>query len=260
MTLSTLGVGQPTLGGGSAFSYDAVNFDGTNDWLTRGADFSGTSDSATGILYWFAKWTTSTSILSQLFTSNSGHINAGVHDGTINPNGSVNINLQNAAATATLNVRTSGGLNNGAWHSFLASWDVNAAAGSRTFHLYVDDVSDKTILTDTGIAFNVDYTDTDWAVGALVSGSFKLISDLAEFYFAPGQFLDFSNVTNRRKFIDASNKPVDLGANGSTPTGAQPLVYLHVDAAEAANNFAANAGSGAGMTVNGALSLASTKP
>lgn len=53
--------------------------------------------------------------------------------------------------------------------------------------------------------------------------------DLAEIWFAPGVFLDFSNPANRAKFHDNSHKPVRLGDDGSTPTGSPPLLYMHLD-------------------------------
>jgi hypothetical protein len=54
------------------------------------------------------------------------------------------------------------------------------------------------------------------------------IADVADVYFAPGQFLDLSIPGNVAKFISAG-KPVDLGSDGSTPTGIAPLVFLSGD-------------------------------
>jgi hypothetical protein len=41
------------------------------------------------------------------------------------------------------------------------------------------------------------------------------------------EYIDFSQEANRLKFFDAFNNPVDLGADGSTPTGSQPLIYMN---------------------------------
>ena len=38
--------------------------------------------------------------------------------------------------------------------------------------------------------------------------------------------MDFTTTSNRRKFIDASGNPEDLGSDGSTPTGTAPEIYL----------------------------------
>ena len=40
-------------------------------------------------------------------------------------------------------------------------------------------------------------------------------------------YTDYSSEANRLKFFDAFGYPVDLGSDGSTPTGTQPLIYLN---------------------------------
>jgi hypothetical protein len=47
---------------------------------------------------------------------------------------------------------------------------------------------------------------------------------------------------------------VDLGATGTTPTGAQPLIYMP------AGDPATNAGTGGNFTVTGTLDVSSTSP
>ena len=54
-------------------------------------------------------------------------------------------------------------------------------------------------------------------------------TDLAEVWFAPGVFIDFSNPANRAKFHDGAGRPVSLGVDGSNPTGSPPLLYMHLD-------------------------------
>lgn len=58
-------------------------------------------------------------------------------------------------------------------------------------------------------------------------------------------FLDITVEANRRKFIDALGKPVDLGADGSTPTGSQPEIFAPD------GNIGTNLGSGGNATVTG---------
>lgn len=55
-----------------------------------------------------------------------------------------------------------------------------------------------------------------------------LTCDIAEFYFNPGVFIDFTSPTNRAKFHTAGLKPAPLSGDGSAPTGSAPLVYLSV--------------------------------
>jgi len=58
-------------------------------------------------------------------------------------------------------------------------------------------------------------------------------------------FLDITVEANRRKFIDALGKPVDLGTDGSTPTGTQPEIFAPD------GNIGTNLGSGGNATVTG---------
>ena len=79
---------------------------------------------------------------------------------------------------------------------------------------------------------------------------------MAEFWL-DDSFIDFSNATNRQKFYSSGGDAVDLGSDGSTPTGSAPLVYLHLDSGETGNNFASNAGTGGDLSVTaGALTNA----
>ena len=69
--------------------------------------------------------------------------------------------------------------------------------------------------------------------------------------------IDFSSSTNREKFRSSGGAAVDVGSDGSTPTGSSPLVYLHLDSGETGNNFASNAGTGGDLSVTaGALTNA----
>ena len=43
--------------------------------------------------------------------------------------------------------------------------------------------------------------------------------------------------SNRRKFINADLTPVDLGANGQTPTGTSPTIYMTGTPTEFLNNL-----------------------
>jgi hypothetical protein len=236
---------------------DAADFDGTNDYARRVAGLTGAADSKSGI---FSAWVQFDTALgapgNTLFaglTSLAGVISrfrvSRVNDGTLQVLGST------SAGAPTLLIATAATFGASAtWFHLLVAWDLNAAAA----HIYINDVSD--IVTTTNNNNAIDLTLADWALGAFGEGSSKLDGGLAELYFAPGQYLDFSAESNRRKFISAGGKPVDLGATGSNPTGTAPLVYMHLDNAETANNFAINRGTGGNFTVTGALATDSSSP
>jgi hypothetical protein len=83
----------------------------------------------------------------------------------------------------------------------------------------------------------------------------KLNAHVADFYLNTDETLDISVEANRRKFIDAVGKPVDLGATGATPTGSQPAVFM----TGAAASFG-NVGYAGAFTLTGTLADAPSSP
>jgi hypothetical protein len=236
---------------GGAFKVDAADFDGTNDYMTR-TTLVGVADSKSGIFAAWVRWDGGDGIADRilaLFETFNGWFCLRRSDNKFGIGG------HNTAGTEILLlVTTSTFLAGATWRYFLASWDLASAAG----HLYVNDVSDlaaPTLTNDT-----IDYTKTGVSLGAHTTGVFKLNGALAEVYFAPGQYLDFSVEANRRKFIKSDGKPAYLGINGSKPTGTAPLIYQHLKKGEAVANFATNRGTGGDFTITGTLDTASTSP
>src|SRR4029078_636750 len=71
-------------------------------------------------------------------------------------------------------------------------------------------------------------------------------------------WMDLTSSANRRKFISATLKPVNLGSTDATPTGTAPLFYFGNPAA----SFATNLGTGGYLTAQESTSLiaATTNP
>jgi len=143
---------------------------------------------------------------------------------------------------------------NPGWNHFLMSGNL----ATSTFHMYANGVN----ILDTGATFllnqNIDFTGL-FHVGG-IGGSARFYGDMAEFWL-DDSFIDFSSSTNREKFRSSGGAAVDLGSDGSTPTGSSPLVYLHLDAGETGNNFALNAGTGGDFTVSaGAITTTGDTP
>jgi hypothetical protein len=246
MTQLLMAAGSPAL-----LIVDAADFDGVNDYMLRGADLSGNADSKTGI---FSGWVKNVASATQYnILANTGSKLLILYDGT-GALDKFHLIARNAAATIILNIETSATIGTGTWYHLLASWNL----ATPITHLYVTDVSDKieTVATDD----TIDYTVADWAIGANTAGSVKYDGDLAEVYCAPGQYLDFSLLANRRKFISPLGKPVHLGPTGANPTGVAPLIYQHLDNGEAVANFATNRGTGGNFTITGTLDTGSTSP
>lgn len=231
---------------------DSADFDGATNYMTRGA-LTGAADSKTGIIsLWFRRDAAGTA--RELFSSFTASNSFRVFIGTTSQVGLFSANSGPNTVIDANTVTYPGTTVNGTWWHFLASWDM----ATTTINIYMNDVSDKVVTT--AVNSNVDYTFANWAVGATPSGSLKFDGCIAELYFAPGQYLDFSVTANRRKFISAAGKPVFLGTTGSLPTGTAPIIFQHLDDAEAAANFATNRGTGGNFAITGALATGSTSP
>lgn len=238
--------------GGGQFQVDSADFDGTNDWMPRASDLDGNSDSKSGILSCWIRFDGGDGVAQRAIANANLRFNV-TKAATTNI---IGITGRNAAGTIILQLLTDTAYTASAtWLHFLVSWNLATAAA----HLYVNDSDDiaagPTLTDDT-----IDYTQTSWGIGSGATGSEKLDGCLAEFYFAPGQYIDLSVETNRRRFISAGGKPVYLGSTGSAPTGTAPIVYQHLDNGEAVASFATNRGTGGDFTVTGTLTTGSTSP
>jgi hypothetical protein len=244
-------------GAAAAFVVDAADFDGTNDYMTTGAALSGQAASKQGIFScWFRMDNTGGDLLIgadlgadwEVFRARASSTQIIVAGNNVTSADGFNI-----VANMTVNTAT--------WYHLLASWDISA---SSTTHLYVNDVSEKDSATTPNLSTEYNLID-NWTAGAyeqdVAFGGGNLWDGcLAEIYFAPGQYLDFSVEANRRKFISATGKPVSLGSSGSTPTGSTPLIYLHLDDAESVSNFATNRAGTGNFSITGALATCASSP
>jgi hypothetical protein len=140
------------------------------------------------------------------------------------------------------------------WHHVISSWNL-ASVGAR--HIYVDGVSD--VAQTTFVDANIDYTLADWSIGGDADGTDKMNGVLAEVWFNP-TYLDITDSANRLKFRTSIGKPANLGADGSTPLGSQPLVYQRIAAGAAVTTFATNLGTGGNFSITGTLTVGSTSP
>jgi hypothetical protein len=234
---------------------DSADFDGTNDSMARGAGLDGAADSK---LLTFSFWVKPTDTTQSWILNNSaGGVTRGFID--VNPFGNQDFIVQMGDSGGTDVIRQTCEpfiIIEGAWNHVILSVDV---ADTAKRHVYVNDVSAQ----GSWIAYAdvaMDFTLTDIFFARTIAGTELLDGDIAEFYYAPGQYIDLSLVSNRRKFRSASGKPVHLGSTGSVPTGTAPAVYFHLDDGEAVANFATNRGTGGNFTITGTLATGSTSP
>lgn len=112
--------------------------------------------------------------------------------------------------------------NDGNWHHVLMSGSSPAIA------MYVDDAEDTMGTTLQSTVGAVEFSATDARLGAQNDlGGQSWTGCMSEVYMNFGEKLDLSVTANRRKFISADGKPVDLASTGTRPTGGQPTHYFH---------------------------------
>jgi hypothetical protein len=213
------------LGADTSYSANAVRFDGSADYLLRGAGLSGASDSKVGVLsFWFQ------------FQGGDG---------------SEQMILHGAATTLQIHKQPTA---DDTWHHLLASWNCATPVA----YLYVDDADDLwTAGPNHAIADEEpDWAHTDFAVGSTTGAGDKLDCEIADLYVNIATSLDLSSAANRRKFIDAEDLPVDLLDDGSGPTGSAPIIYL----SGATATWHTNKGGGGGFTESGALTDGADSP
>lgn len=249
----------------AGFAVDAAEFDGTNDYLQRTTNLTGAADSKNGIMsFWFnAANNNERRILAYNGTLGTAAQfiigNASTDIGGDPAKISTKVSLGNGTGSTNLSSITSAQLVVNTWHHVLWSWDV----ATSTVNVYVNGTNVFSAPNTGAITnANMGYSGTRTLTVAADDngGANKLTGAIAELYFAPGQFLDFTVQANREKFRSAAGKPVDLGATGSTPTGAAPQIFLHLADGEAPANFGTNRTGTGNFTVTGALTTFTTSP
>ena len=220
------------------YAPSALDFDGTNDYLTRGAGLTGAADGKVGLFSCWVRLDGGDAAHRYILQSAGSYYVVSRHS-----NNKLQLFARNSTSTTILHQFSVGTYTTSTtWLNLLISWDL----GNSKADIYVNDVS----VGDTPIALtdnDIDYTRTDWAVGSQTTGASFFNGALAELYFAL-EYLDISVESNRRKFITAALKPEDLGSDGSTPTGTAPIIYMKF----APGATATNSGTGRNFTATGA--------
>ncbi len=235
----------------AAFRANAVDFDGTNDYLTRGGDLTGSKNGRQGTLSVWLRLDGGDG--ANLFFLANG---TGIQFRRSSAN-KMAFNLDNASGGALVRFTSNDAFTASAtWMHILLSWNVNFSIGNKIIRLYVNDASAAVTVGSEFAAADIGYAESSWTVGAAAAANNPFNGAISELWFDQSTYLDFSVEANRRKFIGADGKPVRLGADGSLPTGSAPILYLNNPAA----SFGINKGTGGSFSVTGSLDDASTSP
>lgn len=237
---------------GGQYVANAVDFDGANDYLTRGGNLTGLSDGKEfSLRFLFNPATLSSGTDYVLFETTNGRFSIRINGTTRR----LAIQASNAAGTIVLLATPTPQFSASNWYDLMLDVDLTNASNRS---VYINDAA-SAVTWSTYTNDNIDFTDTDFAIGATPAGNLKYDGDLADVWFDDAR-LAFATEANRRKFISTTGKPVDLGATGATPTGASPILYLSKRLGESASDFATNKGTGGGMTITGTLIDSTTSP
>ncbi len=244
-----------TFNGFQAGGYFAnpVNFDGTNDWLNRGAALTGVSNSKEFEVSFSYKSSVggTQAVYSASDDGFSAQFKVRITGGRISIIG------LNASGTTILNgsMDNTNVLNDDNWHNILISVDMTNESGSL---VNIDD-SDEPMTYSTFTNDTIDFSSTECLVGAAEEGGGatigeKLNGDLSDLKITFGTSRDLTDEAVRRLFFDANGKPVDQGTNSSS------ILYFSKRFEETPSDFATNKGTGGGMTENGTLTASTTSP
>ena len=222
---------------------NAIDFDGTSDYLLRSSALTGSADGKT---FTFSAWVYISKYLSSYNTVLQGNGQAfNFSFGSDN----FYIKCLNSSNTAyPLDVAVD--LVQAPKDTFihiLASIDMTSQAATR---IYVNDVLQTLNFRSAFVNTNLDLTPSSVAVGALTNGSNKFQGRISNLYL-DYTYRNLDVVANRRLFITDDLKPADGQAD------LNPILYLPLDDPEDIGN---NAGTGGNFTVNGVMARSGRGP
>jgi hypothetical protein len=217
--------------GASEFLARSAEFNGTNQHLDRTTALSGATTSKLVSFSYSVKFDANEGY--QIGFSNGSQLNFGI----LNSVGKIRIIGRQNSANAVINVIGSTTLSTGVWYNICGCFDM-ANTGSK--YLYINNAAETLAVTDY-VDDTLNFVEP-LEVAASGFGSGRHNGNIGFLWFNT-EYIDFSQEANRLKFFDAFDYPVDLGADGSVPTGNQPLIYMNNDI-----HLGTNLGSGGDFT------------
>jgi hypothetical protein len=219
------------ISGGAGYTANPVNFNGTT-YLLREGGLTGAVDGPNAtVSFWFRRLATG---VAHNFINAQGNVRFffGVQATNV-----PRIRMRNVSNVNIVEVDFPA-VTDSNWHHIMFARTTGAA------HAYLDGVVDT---VDLNTADSIDWTLTNWSIGAQVDGLVPLDGDLADVW-VDDVYIDLSQAANRAKFF-LGGGPVNLGTDGSTPTGSAPLIFL----SGPTSNWHVNLGTGGGFTELGSL-------
>ena len=236
----------------AAYVAEAVTFDNVNDYLET-TTASGITDNKTATFSFWVKHASATGVDQYMMNDDGTQTTKFMY---LQRSGLYKLNVIAANASGTTILAFSG-VNNEiadtAWHHIMFSLDLSDT-GKRSY--YLDGVAVSATWSTYSNQNLIHNRTRYWICAFFGNAANSMNGDLSELYYT-NEYIDLSVQSNREKFILAG-KPVNLGSDGSTPTGTQPLIYFK-DAASVWN-AGTNAGSISGFAMTGAVTGSSNMP
>ena len=224
---------------------EAIDFDGTNDYLSRSSDLTGNADGKT---FTFSFWVWSdVSGLSYIYTTDNT-TDARVQ--TWISTTQVGLYMKNSSGTVILNASATVPNNNppkNTWINVL--WSIDLASTSNR-SCYINDVLQSTVSWDTYTNASIDFTQPNHNIagGPALGGYTK--ARLSNIYLDK-TYRNLSVEANRRLFVTADLKPA------ADQASLNPILYLPMDDPTAPGT---NAGTGGDFTLTGTVARSGRGP
>lgn len=224
---------------------EAIDFDGTNDYLIRSTDLTGNTDSST---FTFSVWVWSdVSGLSYIYTTDNT-TDARVQ--TWISTTQVGLYMKNSAGTVILNASATVPNNNppkNTWIHIL--WSINLASTSNR-SCYINDVLQSAVSWDTYTNGSIDFTQPNHNIagGPALGGYTK--ARLSNVYLDK-TYRDMSVTANRRLFVTADLKPA------AGQAALNPILYLPMSDPTQPGK---NSGTGGNFTLTGVVARSGRGP
>ncbi len=235
-----------------------VFFDGINDYLERGGNFTGLVDSYSMTFSAFFKgffpghdgsWQMflSEPTLSYIYIGKNSSNTISCYIRSVSGGGSVYFE-------STTPITVSSG-----WTHILISFDGRNPKKIQLLINGVDDYNPSSLIDAWPMGGDKIITSgiTNWHLGAYSTGIYPFSGLLAEpFFNISDDFFDISVNSNMRKFLKPDNTPNYLGINGQLPLGISPTMFCSTPyATQSVADFILNKGTGGGMNQIGLLDI-----
>lgn len=235
---------RPGTGSQGGAAAEAIDFDGTNDYLSRASDLTGNADGKT---FTFSAWLWLDSIAAGgqiIFGDVNSYLGVNVASSGIN---NFTLLFNNASNVAACRVTINDVLAEKSWTHFLLSVDltntsnrsmyVNGNLVAATFTHYVND--------------NIDFTRTTFGIGNRGDGGSSKIKSRLAHVFLDYTYRDLSVTANRRLFVTADLKPA------AGQAALNPILYLPMSDPTQPGK---NAGTGGDFTLTGVVARSGRGP